>query len=87
MVEFQKIADKWFGKIQADIDKKIANFVAFFFFMIALGALAGVIIAQRHPNQAMLAVIAPAVTGLIAYYNRAFAAVVFAILVIALFFM
>lgn len=85
MVEFGKTADKWFGKIQADIGKKIENFVAFFFFMIAAGILIGVVIVQHYPQQAMLAVLFPAAAGIFAYYNRAFAVAVFVIMLILIF--
>ncbi|MEI7961759.1 MAG: hypothetical protein WCI04_05480 [archaeon] len=85
MVEVQKSVDKWFAKIQADIGKKIGAFVAFLLFLLAIGIFIGINAAQHFPRQAMLAVIIPAVAGVIAYYNRTFAVVLFVIMLIFIF--
>lgn len=85
MVEVQKTLDGWFTKLQKEAGAKIQNFVAFFFFMIAIGSLIGILVMQRYPNQAMAAVLLPALAGAVAYYNRAFAAAVFALLIIMIF--
>ena len=85
MVEIQKTVDKWFTKIQVDIGKKIGAFVAFFLFLLAIGIFIGINAARNFPEQAMLAVIIPAMAGIIAYYNRAFAVVILIIMLIFIF--
>jgi len=85
MIEIQKTLDVWFGKLQKEVNTKIPHFVAFFFFIIALGAFLGIVIVQRYPGQAMMAVLLPALAGAIAYYNRAFAAGIFAFLILIIF--
>jgi hypothetical protein len=85
MVEIQKTVDGWFTKIQTDIGKKIGAFVAFFFFLLAIGIFIGIIAMQHYPEQAMLAVLFPAIAGIIAYYNRAFAIIIFIIMLIFIF--
>lgn len=85
MVEIQKTLDSWFGKIQKTASDTIPHFVAFLFFMLAIGAFIGIMIAQNYPNQAMLAVLLPALAGALAYYNRAFATAVFLLIIIIVF--
>ncbi|HPM86032.1 MAG: hypothetical protein PHY04_00395 [Candidatus ainarchaeum sp.] len=85
MVEVQKTLDSWFGKIQKAASDTIPHFVAFLFFILAIGAFIGIIVAQNYPNQAMLAVLLPALAGALAYYNRAFATAVFLIMMIIIF--
>jgi hypothetical protein len=85
MVEVQKTLDSWFGKVQKEIATKIGHFVAFFFFMIAIGAWVGIMVYQHYPGQALLAVLLPALAGAIAYYNRTFATAIFAILILFIF--
>ena len=77
MGETNKTIDSWFAKIQKYVVAKIGHFVAFLFFLIALGAFLMMMFAQRYPNQAIWVVIAPAAAGLLAYYNRGFAIVLF----------
>lgn len=86
MVEFGKTADKWFGKIQADVTKKIGSFAAFLFILMAIGAWVGITLAKHYPEHAWLAILVPAVAGLFAYLNRAFATAIFAIMLIIVFF-
>ena len=83
MGEKNKSVDEWFKKIQGYLTAKIGNFVAFLFFLIAFGAFLMMMIMQRYPNAAIWVVIAPAAAGLLAYYNRGFAIVLF----VGLFFM
>jgi hypothetical protein len=85
MVEVQKTLDSWFGKVQKEVSVKIAHFVAFVFFMVAIGAFLGIMIMQHYPSQAMMAVLLPALAGAIAYYNRAFATGVFVLLILIVF--
>ncbi|MFA6064719.1 MAG: hypothetical protein WCW44_03195 [archaeon] len=85
MVEVQKTLDVWFTKVQKEVSVKISYFVAFFFFIIAFGAFLGIMIMQHYPGQAMMAVLLPALAGAIAYYNRAFATGIFALLILIVF--
>jgi hypothetical protein len=85
MVEVQKTLDGWYGEIQKEIATKIGHFVAFFFFMIAIGAWVGIMVFQHYPGQALLAVLLPALAGAIAYYNRTFATAIFVLLIIIVF--
>ncbi len=84
-MEIQKTLDGWFTKIQKEVASKIGNFVAFFFFLIAIGAWIGISVAHNYPNESLLAVMLPAVAGLLAYYNRAFATAVFIIVILMIF--
>jgi hypothetical protein len=52
---------------------------------LAIGAFIGIAVTQHYPNQAMLAIILPALAGALAYYNRAFATFVFVIMLIFVF--
>ena len=85
MGDTEKTIDSLFGKIQKEANSKIANFVAFFFFMIAIGAFIGMMVVQHYPGQALLAVIFPALAGAIAYYNRVYATAIFGLLMIVIF--
>jgi hypothetical protein len=85
MVEIEKTVDSWFGKIQKMIGTGVSQFVAFFFFSLALGALIGIMLIQHYPDQALLGVIVPALAGAIAYYNRSFATAIFIILILMIF--
>jgi hypothetical protein len=77
--------DKWYTKIQEYLTKKIGTFVAFLFFLYAIGALTSIIIMTKYPQQAYLVVLIPAIAGIIAYYNRTFATIMFFLLIITIF--
>ena len=66
----EKTLDNLFGKLQKQISGTIKAFAASIFILIAIGAWLGIIVYHYWPNQAMLAVIVPALAGAIAYYNR-----------------
>lgn len=85
MVEIQKTLDGWFGKIQKKASDTLPHFVAFLFFIMAIGAFIGVLVTTHYPNQAMLSVLLPALAGALAYYNRAFATAVFVLMLIVVF--
>jgi len=85
MVEIEKTADKWFGKLETDVTKKISAFVAFFFILIAIGIWAGITVARIYPQHAMIAVLLTAAAGLVAYFSRAFAIAIFVIMLILVF--
>ena len=74
--------DAWFNKIQEYIGQKISTFIAFLFFLFTLGAVFGAITILRFPEYAPFMIIAPAVLGLLAYYNRTIATIAFALLII-----
>jgi len=86
MAGMEKTLDDWYGKIQKQLTGKISNFVAFLFFLFALGALIMLMVMQKYPQQAFLVILGPAVAGIIAYYNRIFATIVFFGVVILIFF-
>jgi len=77
MGETNKTIDSWFTRIQKYTSAKISHFVAFLFFLVALGAFLMMVVMQRYPNEAVWVIIAPAAAGLLAYYNRGFAIVLF----------
>jgi hypothetical protein len=79
-------ADPWFEKIQGYVTAKIGAFVAFLFFLVAMGAGIALFIIERWPEAAPMAVIVPALAGIVAYYNRTFALVMFVLLVVGVFF-
>ncbi len=85
MVEIQKTLDGYFTKLQKKAADTLPHFVAFMFFIVAIGAFIGVAVAQNYPGQAMLAILLPALAGALAYYNRAFATAVFLIMILFVF--
>jgi hypothetical protein len=78
--------DSWFIKIQDYTTKKIGSFVAFLFLLVAWGAFTAIIVMQRWPEYAFLTVAVPGAAGLLAYYNRSVAIVLFALLIVFAFF-
>jgi hypothetical protein len=84
MAENGKV-DDWFVKIQDYITKKLGSFVAFLFLLVALGAFIGVIVSHRWPHYSMFTVIVPGIAGLLAYYNRTIAMILFTLLLIFVF--
>ena len=56
---------------------QISRFVAFLFLLFAVGAFFGAFVYTRFPEIGVYLIIAPAVLGLIAYYNRVAALVLF----------
>lgn len=80
----QGTVDKWFGKLFDNLGKAISSFIAFLFILFTLGAVYGYIVFTRLPNLAPLLIATPAVIGLIAYYNRNFALVLFVALILGL---
>ncbi len=84
MGDMEKTADKWFGKLQKRVTGTISSFVAYFFFMIALGSFITVIVINQWPQHTFWIVIAPLAAGVLAYYNRAFATAMFLLILIGL---
>ncbi len=85
MSDLDKKIDLWYGKIQKKVNGTISEFVAFFFFVIALGSFITIIIVTQWPQHAFWVVLAPALAGLISYYNRTFATIVFLAILLLLF--
>ena len=79
-------ADPWFNKIENYVTAKIGSFVAFLFFLIAMGAGIALFVIERWPEAAPMAVIIPAIAGIVAYYNRTFALIMFVLLIVGVFF-
>ncbi|MEM4327089.1 MAG: hypothetical protein QXZ13_02895 [Candidatus Diapherotrites archaeon] len=75
--------DKLFNDLLNYMTKSISTFVAFLFMLITVGAVIGYVIGIRREDEWLI--MAPAIIGLIAYYNRAFAIVIFAILILLVF--
>ncbi len=69
--------DNWFGKISDYVTGGISSFVAFLFFVFAAGAIYGSLAISKSQLGTYL-IIAPAIIGLIAYYNRGFSIIMFA---------
>ena len=78
--------DSWFMKIQDYTTKKIGSFVAFLFLLIAWGAFTAILVMQRWPEYAIFTVAVPGAAGLLAYYNRDVAVLLFGLLLVFAFF-
>jgi len=78
-------ADKFFSSIGNYITAGISRFVAFLFILISLGAFYGFLVSSRQGDAGVFLLIAPAIAGLIAYYNRAFASAILIVLIIIAF--
>lgn len=85
MGDLEKTADSWFGKLQKRVSGIISSFVAYSFFLVALGAFIATIVVTQWPQHAFWAIAIPAFAGLLSYYNRAFAAIAFIALLILMF--
>lgn len=73
--------DGWFNRIVGYTTTQISRFVAFLFLLFFLGAVYGALMAGRYEDSAAWLLITPAVLGLIAYYSRGFALLLFALLI------
>ncbi|MDO8427721.1 MAG: hypothetical protein Q7S92_00740 [Candidatus Diapherotrites archaeon] len=67
----------WVSKLITYVTSQIRTFVAFLFFVFTLGAVLGILIMYKAPQYAGLLVLAPAIMGLLAYYNTTIAVVLF----------
>ncbi|MFH1224506.1 MAG: hypothetical protein V1676_01755 [Candidatus Diapherotrites archaeon] len=74
--------DGWVEKVLEYVTKQISSFVAFLFLLFSAGAVYGSVITARQHELGVWLLIAPAVLGLMAYYSRAFALAVFALLIL-----
>ncbi len=74
--------ERRFSTLAGYISSRISTFVAFLFLLFALGAFFGAFVYTKFPEIAIYFIIAPAVLGLIAYYNRTIAVILFAIFIV-----
>jgi len=73
-------------KLLDRVSKGISTFVASIFFILTIGIFIGVYVASREPEYIYIALGTPAVLGLVSYYNRDIAAIVFFVFLIFFFF-
>src|SRR3989344_752711 len=78
----KSMSDDLFSKIVDYVQGKIATFVAFLFLLITIGAIYGALIVAHRGFDALtpILIVAPALLGIFAYYNRDFAILLFVIL-------
>lgn len=76
-------ADNWYDRIATYVSEQISTFVAFLFILFTIGAAYGVFFAAKFPHLVVPAILAPAFIGLVAYYNRVFATIMFVLFLIA----
>lgn len=74
--------DGWFKSIEKYISEKIGSFVAFLFFLIALGAFMAILVMGKWPEYGYLTVIIPIIAGIVAYCNRTIALVLLALIIL-----
>ena len=74
------MVDRFISGLTDWIAEGIGKFVAFILFMVTVGAVFGYFVAVRDLNALWL--MAPAVVGLIAYYERDIAIVLFVIILV-----
>ncbi|MBT4191679.1 MAG: hypothetical protein HOE11_00060 [Candidatus Diapherotrites archaeon] len=77
--------DNWFNKIQDYVTGVIGAFVAFLFLIFAAGAGLMMFVMEQWPEKAFLVVLIPAASGVLAYYNRTYATIVFIALLVFIF--
>ena len=73
----QDSVDSAFQRLMGDTGKKVSNFAAFFFIMLAFGAILGICVMMRAENMATQALLALLLLSLVAYYHRAAAIILF----------
>jgi len=79
--------DAIFQKISEKASERISTFVAFLFLLLTAGIIIGILIGIHSPKYMYQAIAAPAIMGLIAYYNRDIAVVLFALFIVFFVFM
>ena len=77
--------DSWFGKVQKYVSLKIGSFVAFIFLVFAAGSFVSLIVIQRWPEMAWLTIVIPLIAGIIAYYDRTVATILFVLFILFFF--
>ena len=74
------MVDRFFSRLADYITEEIAKLVAFLLILVTIGALVGYVIATRQAP--FLLVFVPAVLGIIAYYERDIAILLFVALLL-----
>ncbi|MBN2126976.1 MAG: hypothetical protein JW703_01125 [Candidatus Diapherotrites archaeon] len=74
-------SDSWLEKVKDFVSKNISQFVAIMFLIFSIGMAYGVYITMRTPNHEMLYLAAPPLMGILAYYNRDIALILFVVFV------
>lgn len=69
--------DAFFSKMSGYVGEKVSAFVAFLFLILAIGIFIGYFVMTREPGYIHYAILVPVILGLIAYYNRAIAMLLF----------
>ncbi len=69
--------DGWIERVERYITGTISSFVAFLFFLFALGAMYGAVVISKSDELGIYLIIALALIGLIAYYSRTFSLIIF----------
>ncbi|MFH1391725.1 MAG: hypothetical protein ABIH20_05425 [Candidatus Diapherotrites archaeon] len=78
------IWDNFFGRIGDYITGSIQRFVAFMFFILAVGTVIGFFVGSR-PDMSELTLLIPPIAGLLAYNNRGFAIAGFVLFLLLIF--
>lgn len=78
--------DKLFKKLSGKVVERVSTFVAFLFLLYASGVMLGIFIVTQHPEYIYHAIAAPVILGLISYYNRDVAMVLFVLFFIFIIF-
>ena len=74
--------DPVFQKLSTKVSERISTFVAFLFLLLTAGIIIGLSIGMYHPKYIYATIATPAALGLIAYYNRDIAVVLFALFIV-----
>ncbi len=76
--------DPFFDKVSNYVTGKIATFVAFLFFLITIGAVYALVITKAPLDSlTTVLILAPAAVGLLAYWNRDLAVIIFVVFIIS----
>ncbi len=74
--------DKWYNKVMGYLTGQISKFVAFLYLVMAIGIVIGGLVITKTPHLFPIVVGFYAVSGLIAYYNRDIATILFVLFLI-----
>ena len=77
--------DDWWDKLSNYVTQSISSFVAFLFFLFFAGAVFGALIVAKETPLGGYLILLPAILGLITYYSRDIALVIFIFFLLFLF--
>ena len=77
------MVDRFFARVTNFVSDEIAKLVLFVFVLITIGAVIGFVVAERQFNPVWI--FAPAVVGIIAYYERDIAILLFVAIILFVF--